>query len=611
MGDSFVLAAGAMVTGLIEKAISRLEEALNPDYWINGFILDEKEGKHAFDRLRQAVLELSKVVDSGAPEAGAAQAAIDEIVSVAALLAENALEIAESSGGDPFRIDQALTEIALAEDAWAMGDAAKALEHYRKAWEETIKATRTLDAEDFAPLAEFGRDFAIGQDWTGTDTIDFWFKGTGSGEPITILLKDNRAPDPGPSGWSLVWSDEFDDPAGTPPNPANWTYEIGDVLPDGNVGWGNSELQYYSDDLANVATDGLGNLVITIDEADPALECYYGPCEYESARLISQHKAEFAYGRIEARLLVPDGGDGLWPAFWSLGTDILFNPWPAAGEIDFMEYVSRIPNEIFGTIHGPGYNGGGSFGNVYDFGEPVSNNYHTFTVEWEPNLITWYVDGIQYASRDSWFSTGGPFPARFDVDFHLLLNLAVGGNYTAILTESGITATLPAEIHIDYIRVYDNGFTEVTGPGASPAPIGPAHSGSWNNEDQRGHGFSMEFGNNFEGNPYAVIYWYIYDDTGQPIFMVGQGTPEGNRVEVTFYSPVGMIYGEFDPGAVPDPLDVGGTGVFEFADSDNATFSYAPSEFSETVWGHSTPVENLALKKFFGIPAEPVFPTAR
>ena len=223
------------------------------------------------------------------------------------------------------------------------------------------------------PIATIVRDFAIGQDWTGTESLNFWFKGTGSGEEITLVLKDNRAPDPGPSGWNLVWSDEFDGAAGEPPNPANWGYELGDVNPGGSNGWGNEELQYYTDDPNNVATDGNGNLVITIDEADPSLECYYGPCEYESGRLISQHKAEFAYGRIESRLLVPDGGDGLWPAFWSLGTDIARNPWPGAGEIDFMEYVSRLPNEIFGTIHGPGYNGGGSFGGIYDFGSPVAD----------------------------------------------------------------------------------------------------------------------------------------------------------------------------------------------------------------------------------------------
>jgi beta-glucanase (GH16 family) len=133
--------------------------------------------------------------------------------------------------------------------------------------------------------------------------------------------------------------------------------------------------------------------VITLDEADGSQECYYGPCEFESARLITQNKAEFAYGRIESRLQVPTGGDGLWPAFWSLGTDITYNPWPGAGEIDVMEYVSRIPNEIFGTIHGPGYAGGDSFSGILDFSpNRVDEEYHTYAVEWEPEKIRWYVD---------------------------------------------------------------------------------------------------------------------------------------------------------------------------------------------------------------------------
>ena len=100
------------------------------------------------------------------------------------------------------------------------------------------------------------------------------------------------------------------------------------MTPDGKNGWGNEERQYYTDDPANAATDGDGNLVITLREADGSLECYYGTCEYTSARLLTQDRQEFAYGRIESRLLVPDGGDGLWPAFWSLGTDITRNPWP-------------------------------------------------------------------------------------------------------------------------------------------------------------------------------------------------------------------------------------------------------------------------------------------
>ncbi len=297
--------------------------------------------------------------------------------------------------------------------------------------------------------AAFGRDFALGRDWTGTESLSFWYYGSGGGEEVTLTLKDNRAPDPGPSGWELVWSDEFDEPAGTPPNPANWIHEIGDVTPDGKNGWGNEELQYYTDDPANAATDGNGNLVITLDEADGTQECYYGPCEYESARLLTQNRAEFAYGRIESRLLVPDGGDGLWPAFWSLGTDITYNPWPGAGEIDFMEYVSRLPNEIFGTIHGPGYSGGNSFGGIYDdFGGPVYDDYHTFTVEWEPNLITWYVDGIQYHQAEP---SDVPGPWVFDKPFFLLLNFAIGGNFGGAVDPAN---TYPQEYLIDYVRVY-------------------------------------------------------------------------------------------------------------------------------------------------------------
>ncbi|MEZ4584199.1 MAG: glycoside hydrolase family 16 protein, partial [Caldilineaceae bacterium] len=266
----------------------------------------------------------------------------------------------------------------------------------------------------------------MGQDWSRDQALRFWYYGRNSGDTIGVTLKDNRAADPGPSGWSLVWNDEFDDPAGTPPNPANWTHEIGDVTPDGKNGWGNEELQYYTDSTDNAATDGSGNLVISVKEADGSLSCYYGPCEYTSARLLSWHKAEFAYGRIEARIQVPDAV-GIWPAFWSLGTNIDLTPWPAAGEIDYMEFVGRVPNEVFGTIHGPGYSGGQSFGGTYDFGEPVYNNYHTFAVEWQPDLINWYVDGILYHTATP--ADVDPNEWVFNRPFFMLLNVAIGGNF--------------------------------------------------------------------------------------------------------------------------------------------------------------------------------------
>ncbi len=315
---------------------------------------------------------------------------------------------------------------------------------------ETSLTGATFAGETFvaSSVLSFGRDFAIGQNWAEADGLSFWFYGTNSGLDITVQLKDNRAPDPGPSGWSLVWSDEFNEPVGTPPNPANWSYEIGDGAANGIPGWGNSELQYYSDSTENAAMDGSGNLLISAKEADGSLQCYYGPCDYSSARLISWRKAEFAYGRIEARIKLPQGA-GLWPAFWSLGTDIDEVGWPQTGEIDIMEFVGRLPNEIFGTIHGPGYSGGQSFGNTYNFAKPAFEDFHTFAIEWEPDSINWYVDGILYHSA----TPGDVAPNEwvFNDPVFLLLNVAVGGNFGGPVAADTV---FPQELVIDYVRVY-------------------------------------------------------------------------------------------------------------------------------------------------------------
>ena len=295
--------------------------------------------------------------------------------------------------------------------------------------------------------ASFSQDFPIGNDWSEGEALTFWYYGSGTGAPVTVQLKDNRAPDPGPAGWALAWSEEFNEPADTLPNADNWSFEIGDGSRSGMPGWGKSELQYYTDSPANASTDGQGNMVLTVREADGSLDCYYGPCEYTSARLISKRKAEFAYGRIESRILVPQGA-GIWPAFWSLGTDIDLVSWPQTGEIDFMEFVGRLPNEIFGAVHGPGYSGGGSYGNIYTFNEPVYNDYHTFTVDWQPDLIKWYVDEILYHTASP---ADVPGPWVFNDPVFLLLNVAMGGDFGGDVDPD---LPLPQSMAVDYVRVY-------------------------------------------------------------------------------------------------------------------------------------------------------------
>jgi beta-glucanase (GH16 family) len=315
--------------------------------------------------------------------------------------------------------------------------------------DEKTLTGRTFDGRNIVHngYAEFGRDFAGSQDWTLAEGLSFWFYGTGSGDTFTVQVKDNRAPDPGPARWRLLWNDEFRGPAGAPPDPRVWNHEIGDGTANNIPGWGNNELQYYTDDPANAATDGRGNLVITARAAD-GLSCYYGPCQYTSARLTTLGKREVGYGRVEARVRLPRGA-GLWPAFWSMGTDIGQVGWPRTGEIDIMEWVGREPSQIFGTIHGPGYSGGASFGGVRDFGRDISEETHTFAVEREPGEIRWYVDGILYHRATP--ADVAPNQWVFDHPFFLLLNMAVGGNFGGPV---GADTVFPQTYKIDYIRVY-------------------------------------------------------------------------------------------------------------------------------------------------------------
>ncbi len=292
--------------------------------------------------------------------------------------------------------------------------------------------------------------FAQAMDASHADGLAFWYYGDGSGREVRVRVLDNRDE---ARPWALAWSDEFDGPAGTTPDPSVWTPEIGDGTANGIPGWGNNERQAYTGDPRNLALDGEGHLVLRALEAGAdAPPCYYGaPCEYTSARIITEGALEVTYGRIEARLKIPTG-QGLWPAFWMLGNDLAEVGWPEAGEIDIMENVGREPDVVHGTIHGPGYSGGDAIGRptALPGGEAFSDDFHVYAIDWSPAGITWSVDGVAYSTVAP---ADLPSGTRwvFDHPFFLILNVAVGGNWPGY---PDATTSFPQEMVVDYVRVY-------------------------------------------------------------------------------------------------------------------------------------------------------------
>ena len=220
--------------------------------------------------------------------------------------------------------------------------------------------------------ASFGRTFARPQDLSGSEGVSLWVYGSGSGQSVTLTLQDGS----NQGDWELLYEDDFDGAAGSPPDPAVWSADIGDGTVGSAPGWGNNELEYYTDAPENVALDGAGNLVVTAREVAPdaSLECYYGPCRYTSARLKTQDKLEFTHGRVEARMQLPQG-QGIWPALWMLGGNFGEVGWPTSGEIDVMEHIGREPSTVYGTVHGPGYAGANGIGGEFELGEPLRTTF--------------------------------------------------------------------------------------------------------------------------------------------------------------------------------------------------------------------------------------------
>lgn len=252
--------------------------------------------------------------------------------------------------------------------------------------------------------------------------------------------------------WTLVWSDEFNQPDGSPPAPTHWAFNLG-----GN-GWGNNELQCYTARTNNARTEG-GMLVI-----EARKEELLGK-KYTSARLHSKDHWAGTYGRIEARMRIPRG-QGLWPAFWMLGADFGTVRWPDCGEVDIMENIGREPGKVHGTLHGPGYSGGrGISGSVsLPTGQALADDFHVYAVEWEANRIRWFLDEKPYFTV-----TPADLPAGarwvFDKPHYLLLNLAVGGNWPG---GPDATTTFPQRLYVDYVRVYAANPAGTSHPDAGP-----------------------------------------------------------------------------------------------------------------------------------------------
>jgi beta-glucanase (GH16 family) len=293
-------------------------------------------------------------------------------------------------------------------------------------------------------------------------------------------------PVPKRKGWTLVWQDEFE---GSAVDRSKWDFDLGNGFFDYKnhawiPGWGNEELQYYTDSPTNVEVK---DSVLTIRAVKESLH----GCGYTSARLKTRQrdgKALFTtlYGRVEFRAQVP-WGKGLWPALWMLPQDDAYGGWAASGEIDLMEIVGDKPHEVLNSLHfGSSYPARSLLTHVHKLpGGSTVADWHTYAVEWEPGEIRFYVDDVLTSTRTHWWSCSrlvkgqgveprsaadiNPWPAPFNTPFYLLMNVAVGGNFPGVPSPQ---TAFPAELRVDYVRVYRKvgGYGDATPRGRGRMP---------------------------------------------------------------------------------------------------------------------------------------------
>ena len=247
-------------------------------------------------------------------------------------------------------------------------------------------------------------------------------------------------PAPVDKNWAFettpMWQDNFDNPG--LPDPAKWSYDIG------GGGWGNNELQYYTNGVLNNAKVENGNLVIT------AIKESIGGLNYSSARLVTKNKGDFLYGRVEISAKLP-AGRGTWPALWMLPTDFAYGTWPKSGEIDIMEHVGYDPNNVHFSIHTEAYNHGINTQKTSSQLIPTAiTAFHKYRLDWTPYAVRGYFDDQLIFTFVNDGSGYKKWP--FDKRFHLLFNIAVGGNWGG--AQGVDDSVFPAKMEVDYVRVY-------------------------------------------------------------------------------------------------------------------------------------------------------------
>jgi len=234
----------------------------------------------------------------------------------------------------------------------------------------------------------------------------------------------------------LVWSDEFDKNGS--PDTTKWGYDVG------GKGWGNNELQFYTDHRKENASVSNGHLVI-----EARMENYKGR-KYSSARMVSKNKGDWKYGRIEVRAKLPHG-KGIWPAIWMLPTQWKYGGWPKSGEIDIMEFVGYMPDSLFGSVHTGLYNH--SIGTQKTKGislKDLATAFHVYAIEWTADKIDFLIDNKKFFEFKNEHTGTGAWP--FDQEFHVILNIAVGGNWGG---KYGVDDSIfPQRMEVDYVRVY-------------------------------------------------------------------------------------------------------------------------------------------------------------